>query len=72
MPDEEKQEEFSVTFRNGALARLKKVARELNIPENNLAEVLKKGVALIDVAKDGNSVTFEKDNQKYVIDIRRL
>ncbi len=72
MADEEKQDEFSVTFRNGALARLKKVARELNIPENDLAEVLKKGIALMDVAKDGNSVTFEKGNQKYVIDIRRL
>lgn len=69
MPDESF---FSVTFRNGALARLKKVAGELGIPEENLADVLKKGVALIDMAKEGNNVTIEKGNEKYVIDLRRL
>lgn len=72
MPEEVQQEEFSVTFRNGALARLKKVAHELNITDENLAEVLKKGVVLMDVAKEGNNITFEKAGQKYVIDLRRL
>ncbi len=73
MPEEAiQQPEFSVTFRNGALTRLKKVATELGISEENLAEVLKKGVALMDVAKEGNNITFEKAGQRYVIDLRRL
>lgn len=71
MPNEA---EFSVTFRNGALARLKKVATDLGLTDSddNLAEVLKKSVQLVDAAKEGRTITFEKEGKKYVVDLRYL
>lgn len=72
MVDEQKEPEFNVTFRNGALARLKKVAADLGIPEDRLGEVLIKGLSLIDIGKEGTNITIEKGKDKYVIDLRRL
>lgn len=69
MPEEA---EFSVTFRNGALERLKKVAADLGVTEDQLGNVLIKGLKLIDMGKEGNNITIEKDKQKYVIDLRSL
>jgi hypothetical protein len=66
------QEEFSVTFRNGALARLKKVAHDLSIPEDRLGDVLTKGISLMDMAKEGTNVTVKIGKEEYVIDLRRL
>ena len=68
----ENDQEFSVTFRNGALEKLKKVATELEIPEERLGDVLIKGLNLIDMAKEGTNVTVKKDKEQYVIDLRRL
>lgn len=64
------EEEFKITFRNGALKRLKKVAADLGISENNLGEVLTKGINLIDIAKVGTIITIKKDGKEYVIDLR--
>lgn len=74
MSEEEQKEstEFSITFRNGALTRLKKVAADLHIPPDRLGEVLTKGVSLIDVAREGNNITIKKGNEEYLIDLRRL
>ncbi|MBI4086611.1 hypothetical protein HY416_01365 [Candidatus Kaiserbacteria bacterium] len=69
---EQEPQEFSVTFRNGALAKLRKVARELGIPEERLGDVLVKGLNLIDVGKEGTTITIEKKNGRYEIDLRRL
>ena len=65
-------EEFSITFRNGALTLLKKVAADLRISEDRLGEVLTKGISLIDVAKEGTNITIKKGGEEYVIDLRRL
>lgn len=73
--EEQKQaetEEFKVTFRNGALKRLKKVANDLNIPEDRLGEVLTKGINLIDLTREGSNVTIKKGKEEYVIDLRAL
>lgn len=72
MENEEKNNEFSITFRNGALERLKKVAADLKIPEERLGDVLTKGLSLIDIAKEGTIVTIKKGKEEYVIDLRRL
>lgn len=67
---EEEMKEFTITFKNGALARLKKVAKDLSISEDNLGEVLTKGIVLIDLAKDGTKVTFKKGKDEYSLDLR--
>lgn len=66
------EEELNVTFRNGALKRLKKVAHDLDIPEDKLGDVLTKGINLIDLAKEGSIVTVKKGKEEYVFDLRLL
>ena len=63
--------EYVVTFRNGALLKLKELAGYLNIPEENLGEVILKGMKLIDTAKDGK-IIIEKGKDKFEVDIKRL
>lgn len=70
--EQSKPEEFKITFRNGALARLRKVADDLKIPEDRLGEVLTKGISLIDIAKEGSVVTIKKGKEEYDIDLRLL
>jgi len=74
MEPEEKQksEELNITFKNGALIRIKKLAQELNIHEDRVEDVVTKAVSLMDAAKEGNFVTIKKDKQEYVIDLRVL
>jgi len=67
-----KEEEFNIAFKNGALKKLKKVAADLNIPEDRLADVLTKGISLIDMAKEGTTITIKKGKEEYVIDLRAL
>lgn len=71
--DEDKkiEEEFSVLLRNGALTKLKQVAKDLNIPEDRMGEILIKGLSLIDSGKEGNNITIKKGKDEYVIDLRR-
>ena len=66
------QDEFSITFKNGALKRLKKLATDLNVPESQLGDVISKSINLIDVAKEGSIVTVKKGKEEYVIDLRFL
>ncbi len=70
------QDEFSITFTNGALARLKKIASDLNIPEDKLGDVLIKGIVLIDLAKEGekenSKVTIKKGKDEYVIPLNQI
>lgn len=68
----ENGDEFTITFKNGALKRLKKIAAELNVPEERLGDVLVKGITLIDLAKDGHNVVVKKGKEEYLIDLRVL
>lgn len=76
--DEENQivetdkEKFTITFSNGALTRLKKVATDLGIPETDLKDVLIKGIVLIDEGKEGNFITLKKGGSEYRVDLRTL
>jgi len=71
-PVEQAEEQFTVTFRNGALTRIKKVARDLAIPEDRLSDVLIKAITLVDLAKEGTVITVKKGKEEYVIDLRLL
>lgn len=66
------EDTLSITFRNGALTKIKKIAAELNIPEDRLTDVLTKGINLIDIAKEGSTVTVKKGNAEYAIDLRLI
>ncbi len=65
------REEFTITYKKGAYYKLKELAKTLEIPEENLGEVLKKGVKLIDFAKDGK-ITVEKYGTKFDVDLKKL
>ncbi|MEK7551921.1 MAG: hypothetical protein AAB534_00745 [Patescibacteria group bacterium] len=69
---DDKDNNFNITFKNGALKKLKKVANDLNISEDRLGEVLTKGINLIDLAKEGSIVTIKKGKEEYAIDLRLL
>lgn len=66
------QKELNVTFKNGALERIKSIAKDLSISEDRLEDVLTKAVALVDMAKEGTNITVKKGKDEYLIDLRRL
>ena len=65
------ESEFVVTFRNGALKKLKELAIDLEISEDELGDVLQKGLKIIELAKDGKLV-IEKNKERYEIDLKRI
>lgn len=65
------ENEFVVTFRNGALQKLKALAAELDIPEDQLGEVLQKGIKIIEFAKNGKLVV-EKNKERYEVDLKKI
>lgn len=74
MPDEQNgndREEYQLTFRNGALNRLKELARKLGISEDNLDQVVEKGIKALDLPDD-NRLVYKKGGESYFIDIRNL
>lgn len=68
----ESTEEFNVTFKNGALAKIKTLATDLNISEDRLQDILTKGIRLMELSKEGTFVTFKKGKEEYRIDLRLL
>ena len=62
---------YQLTFRNGALARLKELAQKLNIPEDNLDQVVEKGIKALGLPDD-DKLRFKKGGETYFIDIRNL
>ncbi len=62
-----KEETYTVTFRNGALAKIKKVAAD-----DRLQDVLAKAISVIDAAKEGTQITVKKGKEEYVIDLRQI
>lgn len=72
MPDDLRQEpEYILTFRNGALTKLKELAVKLDIPPESLSEVVVKGMKLLDLASDGKLV-IEKGQEKLEIDLKKI
>lgn len=73
MPPEEK-ERFDVSFGNGALKKLKELAKYLGVSDDGLGEVLIKGMKAIEFSKDygDGKFSFEKDGKKITIDVKDL
>lgn len=64
-------QEFTITFKNGALEKLKELAKYLGISEDNLGEVLIKGLHIIEIAKDGK-LLIEKKKECLTINLKKL
>lgn len=65
------EDTYEITFRNGALKKLKSLAKRLDIDENNLAEVLTKGMKVMELAED-NKVTVKSGGETYIIDLKKV
>ena len=67
----EQNETYEITFRNGALKKLKELAKRLDVDEDNLAEVLSKGMKVIELAED-NKVTVKNSGDIYIVDLKKI
>lgn len=65
-------EKYNLTITNGALQKLKELARFLNIPESQLHLVIAKGMKLLEVAKGSKLYKEDPDGKSYQIDVREL
>lgn len=68
-PDEE--DTYEITFRNGALKKLKDLAKRLDIPDDNLAEVLARGIKVMELAED-NKLSVKSGGDTYIIDLKKI
>lgn len=64
-------DEYTLNFKNGALAKLKQVADKLDIPESDLDKVVEKGLKALELPDDGK-LLFKKGGATYVIEIKNL
>ena len=78
MPDldnnnNQQEEQFELIFRNGALANLKDLAKVFNVPENDLRQVVNKGIRLLTLTKDAKGLVLEdKNGDRFKVDIEKL
>ena len=68
---EDNREEFIMTFKNGALTKIKQIAKRLDISEDNLEQVVEKGIKALELPDD-NKLIYKKGEGSYFIDIRNL
>lgn len=69
------EEKYELIFRNGALANLKKLAGNFGVPEENLKEVVNKGIKVLTLIKsvDAQRIIFEtKKGEKFIIDVEKI
>lgn len=72
MDEKSNQDEtYEITFRNGALKKLKALAKKLDIPEDNLAEVLSRGMKVLELSED-NKVTVKSGGDTYIVDLKKI
>jgi len=70
-----KEDTYELTFTNGALTNLKKLATSFDIPENDLRRVVNKAILLLTLVKnvDGKTLTIEsKKGERYNLDVDKL
>ena len=78
MPEEDKNnkeqdEQYELVFKNGALANLKELARAFGVPENDLGQVVNKGIQLLKITKNSKIIFFEDQNgSRYKVDLSKL
>jgi hypothetical protein len=63
---------ISIVFEDDALDKLQDLAEYLGISQDDIPNVLIKGMKLIDLIKDGGKLIYEKDGKQAVIDIKDL
>lgn len=64
-------EEYTITFKNEALEKLKEYARDLGIPETELGEVVTKALKLLDLSREGKLI-LEKFNAQFEVDPKKI
>ena len=64
-------DEFNVIFKGEALAKLLELAAYLNIPKNQLGDVLIKGMHIIDLSRDKRLI-IESPQKKLEINLKQL
>lgn len=69
--DSKKEDEYVLTFKNGALGKLRQLAQKLGIPESDLDKVVEKGLRALDLPED-DKLIFSKGGEKYFVDIKKL
>lgn len=62
---------FTVNFKDGALTKLKELAQALEIPDDQLGEVLVKGVKVIELAQGGKLI-IEKNTERLEVDLKKI
>ena len=74
MDSETDQGVFELSFTNGALDQLRELAAFLGIPNDDLQAVVRKGIKVLDLARNNNSdkVVLEGDGQKQIVNIKDL
>lgn len=65
------QDEYVLTFKNGALEKLKAVAKKLDISEDHLDEVVTRGIKILELPED-NKISFKKDGDTYIADLKKI
>ena len=68
---DESQEEYVLTFKNGALSKLKGLAQKLNVSEDKLDEVISKGLKILELPED-DKIMFKRGTETYIVDIKKL
>lgn len=69
--DKSNKDEYSITFRNGALKKLKELAKKFDISEDNLDQVVEKGLKVLDLPDD-DIIRFKSGGEGYFVDTKDL
>lgn len=65
------EDKFTVSFKKEALEKLRELAKAIGVPEDNLGEVILKGIKVIDLAKDGKLI-IEKADERLEVDLKKV
>lgn len=67
------EEKYELIFKNGALANLKELAGILNVPQDDLKQVVSKSINLLNLAKNAKTLVLEDHNgNRYYIDLKKI
>lgn len=71
--EEKNQEELELVIRNNALQNLKSLAKQFDVPETELKEIVAKAIKLLSITKDSKFLIMEdKEGNRYKIDINNI
>jgi hypothetical protein len=65
------EDKFTVSFKKEALEKLRELAKAIGVPEDNLGEVILKGIKVLDLAKDGKLI-IEKADERLEVDLKKV